>query len=74
MDDEIRTLVVRFRCRTCGNVTTGRESRTGNPNIDNVVMFPRLHRVAGDVCLGTWEHAEFVDVDDETGEVVGVSQ
>ena len=54
---------VRFRCTSCGKLTAGRFPRGG----DGTFYFPRRHQAGGQLCLGSYSEAEWVEVkhDDE---------
>lgn len=57
--DRTATKVLRFRCRRCGRLTSGRMPRRG----DGSLRYPRDHRIfGGGTCPGVFEEADWVEV------------
>ncbi len=59
--------ITQFKCARCGKVTSGRQPRRG----DGSLVYPRRHRIAGKLCEGSFEEAQWVTVNGSINHLTG---
>jgi hypothetical protein len=58
-----RSHATAFKCASCGLVTTGRLPRAHREPGNGTYYYPRRHKIAGLVCPGVYDEAEWVTVE-----------